>query len=56
MMQGEPLGAGAIGDLRGDDAPWGGAWRGGVRPGQDMRVAARPAPDRPEALRGRMIR
>lgn len=57
MLLGDAVGAGPVGDVRvATIVTWAGPWGPGVRPGQAMRVRARPGDAQPRATTERTIR
>lgn len=55
-MQGEAIGAGAIGDVRSIPVRWAGPWAEGTRPGQEERVREGARTLRMDAQKGSRIR
>lgn len=55
-MQGDPIGAAALGELRVGTTGWEGPWGPGVRPGAAMRPRAEARVGRPDQEKGDRVR
>lgn len=55
-MQGDPIGAAALSELRPGVPGWEGPWGPGVRPGEAMRLGAEARVGRPAQEKGDRVR